>query len=358
MAITYRKDRECYVVKVTVDGKYIKRQAKTKEKALQMEKDLLERTLVADKDIYQACKQYLKEVSKTKSNGHSERLYLSRFIQYFDELNIKLVNQIKPRNTLGLQTWLLKKHNIKASTVNRYFSTYRHFLKWCHMHEYHHSIPTQSLKQLNIDPVEKRPMTEEEFLAILHQSYDWLKPPLLFMRMTGMRPSSFCRLCWKDVDFENMRVMYRSKKGNGSEKEKSFPITEKLKELLMTLRMNGPLKAPNSPVFTNRAGGVLKPGHFTKAASKARKRAGVETPVYRLRDAFVTDLIQSGVPSSRAINLTGHASERMLRSYVGDMPSEIMVKDLECLESMRSDYERVHLANGAEMAQKGGVRHL
>lgn len=358
MAIRFREDRQQYVVIVNVNGKRIKRQAKTKKLAEKLERELLSQDRTGESiDIYEAAKEYLQTVSVKKAQKNNERRYLSLMVQYFDALKIKNVNEIKYRNMEGLQTWLLKKHGLKGSTVDRYFSTYKHFFKWCVQNEFNDKIPTQGLEQIG-EPIEKRPMSSEEFQALYDASPDWLQTPLKFMWLTGMRPSSFCGIKRGDVDFVEKRITYWSRKGYGKPTKKVIAMSPDLEELLKSMFLDGVPWIPSSPLFLNKSGRPLTASHFADSAGKYRRKANVEVRTYRIRDAFATDLVKAGIPAGRARQLTGHASEAMFEKYVGAMPTKTLIEDMKCLEKRRLESKQHETQDGAKVAQIGGARHL
>lgn len=365
--IYFRKDRDCYVVSVEIGKTRIRKQAKTKAQAEQLERELLkdapkepERVSVVD-----AIKEYQGLRSKKKASGKSERKFFYMLDIFLDLKSVDYIDDVKPKHLEGLQQWLMQDHKfnsdrvklhaaIKPSSVNRYFSTYGDFFGWCLDNEYIQKDPSSLVKQLPIVKPKRELVSDTEYKAALEICEEWFKPVLKFVYYTGMRPSSIDRLRWKHVEFERSRIVYTSRKGSdNTDVEKYFPLlmaefVELLQGHKRRLIAKGAFYSPELPIFANKCGTPIRAQRISKKTNALLKRVGSQATLYGFRHKLVDDLMIAGVGLLQAGQLIGHSDIRTTQSYVHPLGMAVLNGHLETVRGEESF--------GADLAQaKEGV---
>jgi site-specific recombinase XerD len=344
--IYFRKDRNVYVVSVTNPSGRVRRQAKTKEEAQQIERDL--GSPKQDKtDFVFACREYQRIKSKRKVTEKTEKHWFHLLDIFLDEAGIVYLDDIKPRHLEDLQNWLMQDHEfysehvkrhlaLKPQSVNRLFSTYRNFFRWCSDNEMMAKDVCRPVKQLKFKQAERPLVTDHELNRIFELCPDWFYPCLKFIHLTGMAPSSIEELKWKHIQFEENRIVYWRHKGSAKELEqKYFPLI--LSELVSLLEQHkarliakGAFLSPESFVFTNKNLSPIKAERISKVANKLFDDAGVNSAtLYSIRHKLVDDLLHAGVGIEQAAQLVGHLDPRTTKKYTHQISMTVLNKHLE-----------------------------
>lgn len=361
--IRHRKDRDAYEVVVNILGRIKKKQAKTLELAQAIEREMLLQA-AGRFSFTAACREYMEMHTKKKATCDSEKHFFYLLDIFLDEKGIEFLDEIKPKHLEGLQSWLMSDHSfyservlkhkaIKASSVNRYFSSYGAFFSWCEKNEMLLKNPCRLTDKLEIEKPNVALITDEEYAIFLNACPDWFKPIISFAYLTGMRPSSIEKLRWKDVDLERSRIVYTTSKGaKGKTVERSFPLLmpeliELLEQYRAGLIAKGLHLLSESYIFTGMDGGPIDAERISKVANRIFKKLGMKCTLYSLRHKLVTDLIKAGVGIEQAAQLVGHASIKTTQNYSHDLSMESLDKYLRTVRST--------VPFGAEMARKVGA---
>ncbi len=149
-----------------------------------------------------------------------------------------------------------------------------------------------------------------DFLALLSNLPDHLKPLVEFLYYSGWRKGEALKLEWKDVAVESRTVRLRIE--NSKNKEgRILPLTGRLWDIIQDRLRERRLDRP----FVFHKNGQ-KIGDFRKAWRSACKANGLdETLVHDLRRCAARNLSRSGVPESVAMEITGHKTRSMYRCY-------------------------------------------
>ncbi len=173
----------------------------------------------------------------------------------------------------------------------------------------------------------RRDMTEEEFRAILRSTQSKgrkkltpgarFRQILLFLWLTGARPSEAAKLRWENVDFERQLIIlpeHKTSRTQRTPRPRVIPLHPIVVRLLMAIRKRNEgeyvfLTCLHTPWDKNSLGQRLK---------RARKRAGVseEAKLYGVRHAFGTRAVVQNVPLKTLAELLGHTTTRMTEHYV------------------------------------------
>ena len=161
---------------------------------------------------------------------------------------------------------------------------------------------------------EVEPFTDAEIGKIMEASTRHLKPVLMMLAHTGMRPCEALALKWKDIDFSRkcIKVCHAIVHGEVSTTKtgatREIPMTDALEAVLLTHD-----HVPKSDYVFNKmsryGSGPMDQEHVWVSWKKILAKAGVKhRPVYLLRHSFATDLMRKDVPLAAVSRLLGHTN--------------------------------------------------
>jgi len=149
-----------------------------------------------------------------------------------------------------------------------------------------------------------------DFLKLVSNLRDRLKPIVEFLYLSGWRKGEAQKLEWRDVDLHGRAVRLRIENSKNKE-ARVLPLTGRLLELVQEQ-----LKARRldcTYVFHRRGKRI---GDFTKAWKTACTNSGLAgTLVHDLRRCAARNLSRAGVPEAVAMEMTGHKTRSMYRRY-------------------------------------------
>lgn len=149
-----------------------------------------------------------------------------------------------------------------------------------------------------------------DFLTLLGNLPDHLKPLVEFLYLSGWRKGEALKLEWRDVDLSGKVVRLRIENSKNKE-ARVLPLTGKLWEIIQDRAKERRLDCPF--VFHHEG---QKVGEFKKAWKTACKRSGLEgTLVHDLRRCAARNLARAGVREDVAMEITGHKTRSMYRRY-------------------------------------------
>lgn len=185
---------------------------------------------------------------------------------YRDWLNlwVKLHGDKRARDirSIDLEEWKteLASRDLAPSTLNHAVVAVKRCWSWGTENELLPRNPLARVKKLYAEGRE-RIFTPDELRLLLRHSDALFRQVLLFLRLTGVRPSEFRRLAWDQVDFENhVLVIRRNHKSRRTAKERRArivhlpPIAENM--LKWRLKKHGRTQR----VFLNHFGLPWSPG--------------------------------------------------------------------------------------------------
>ncbi len=149
-----------------------------------------------------------------------------------------------------------------------------------------------------------------DFLALLANLPDYLRPLAEFLYLSGWRKGEGQKLEWRDVDLRGQVIRLRIENSKNKE-ARVLPLTGRLQEIIHDLARNRRLDCPY--VFNNAG---KKIGEFKRAWRTACKKSGLDgTLVHDLRRCATRNLSRAGVPEAVAMEITGHKTRSMYRRY-------------------------------------------
>ena len=168
-------------------------------------------------------------------------------------------------------------------------------------------------------------MTPEEFHAILRacRSKGRKRPTparrfrkvLIFLWLTGCRPSEAAKLEWKDIHFEKGVIILQEHKTLRMQKTprpRVIPLHPRVVRLLTHMLHE------DERVFLTHRRTAWNKNTLAQRVKRAREIAGIsdDAKLYGTRHAFGTRAVLKGVPLKTLSELLGHTSIRMSEHYV------------------------------------------
>jgi len=149
-----------------------------------------------------------------------------------------------------------------------------------------------------------------DFLVLLDNLPDHLKPIVEFLYLSGWRKGEALKLEWRDLDLGSRAVRLRI--ANSKNKEsRVLPLTGRLWEIFQDRARDRRLDCVY--VF-HRNGEPI--GNFRKAWKTACGNSGLDgVVVHDLRRCAARNLSRANVPESVAMEITGHKTRSMYRRY-------------------------------------------
>lgn len=276
---------------------------------------------------------------KTKPSQDADRrifdLALHFFVVHRDK---KRISEIGLEDLQLLQLWLEKEQSLPmikkeawgVTTVELYCRTLKRFFKKMFDLEYLPKNPAQLWRVPRGATEKRRPMTVPEFQAIYSAAPAWFRPVLTFMRLTGARGASVATLTWADVDFDNRRLILKSRKG-GVRQVKTIPLPlypalfEMLQHEAKQLRGRSQPSRKTDPVFWGPRGASVTSHDIRAAGSRLIKRCGLEGVVlYGLRHAIAVDMTKAGVPLEVIRQTMGHSNLAQTSHYASGISLDVV----------------------------------
>jgi integrase len=166
------------------------------------------------------------------------------------------------------------------------------------------------LEMLEENNVREGFLEHGDFLALLSNLPDYLKPVVEFLYLSGWRKGEAIKLEWRDVDMQGRTVRLRIENSKNKE-ARVLPLTGRLLEILQGRA--GDRRLDCRHVFHGQG---RKIGDFKKAWKTACRVSGLEgTLVHDLRRCAARNLSRAGINEQLAMKLTGHKTNSMYRRY-------------------------------------------
>lgn len=272
-------------------------------------------SVAAAKTFGDACDLYL----RSRSVGRGPRMEVQRLERVWGD---ELLREIDPAFVLE---WVDENQGhvtgaTRRKTITMAQAVINHAAKqgWCN---------TISIERPEDSEHRTRWFTQEEFDEIIKRVPEFCWPAIMFMAMTGARPSEVRPLRWVDM-FPSVHhaggweVELRNKKGNGKTRRRRVPLNPRAMEALREqARLNGQSSAKmrdrSGYVFRNMWGDKYQDTKSWRTRFvQAAEDAGVDDVVmHDLRRTFASWLVQRGHSLQMVADLLGHTSLVMVQRY-------------------------------------------
>ncbi len=211
---------------------------------------------------------------------------------------------------------------LKISSRNRYLCALRVILgkakDWGYVPE-NAAINIKSLPEGKKQPNPLRPDEVDNILDALVEEHRRIAQIYLH---TGMRRGELMSLLWKDVDLIQRQLTVREPKNH---RDRVIPMSDLVRSIIEELNYqrtsNAKAGLVELQVIGTRAD-IRKP--LMRAADKAEIEVGRRDRLqHRLRDTFITRMVEEGIPLDRVQVLAGHNSIEMTRRYAETRPDSL-----------------------------------
>lgn len=173
-----------------------------------------------------------------------------------------------------------------------------------------------------------------------------LRPILMMIRDTGIRPSEMFRAKVQDLDFD-AHTLEVTAKNSKTERRRFVGLTLELERELRQLILRNQLQ-PQDLIF-----GVAS---VKRSYASACKAAGVEgVTLYAWRHLFGTDLQRAKVPVPFAMKVMGHTEEKTHRRYV-NADQAIAAQTASDLEAYRHSTRLEKIRKESKRGTDGGTK--
>ncbi len=283
----------------------------TTAKYLQAKKDKAnaEGKYILRKDI--SCEEVLKEYMEASQHRKAKKTNdndKSRIEEFLKQSGIKKINQITEKK---LQEYLNHRidDGLALSSANRLIATFKAWLNFAVHRKIIFENPIRYFKGYN--PGKRHP----KYLAIddIQKIIDAAKEspegsrlyfPILTALYTGMRIEEIYGLEWQDIDFKDSSIII--KRGGAvitkSKKERTVPLPEKLKELLLPIKKD--------------SGRCFDPTNHKHAFPKIIKAAKLQNiGFHHFRHTYASHLAMNGVDLYTIAQLLGHSDIKVTEQY-------------------------------------------
>lgn len=301
------------------------------------------------KTLKEAIHFYFEKKSEGKASKANERKYFERLYKSLRAQGASMVHEVTAVMIEEFQS--ARKAQVKPSTVNREFNTYRHFFAKCIDWEWAEKNPCQKVENLAEKKNPRRVWTDEEFKSVVANAQTWVADVLTVMYWTGAGPAEIARLTWADVDLERGVMVLKRYKGDGSERTRNAYLIGDLKDLVQlkweTARREFRAK-PDDVVFVNSRRKPVQPRSLSQDVSRICERLGLPdgTVPYGLRHKFATELLEANVGEEKVRKLMGHGSVRTLIENYAHVRNEELAKVMDTRQEQAAKVTKLRAEGG------------
>ncbi len=186
--------------------------------------------------------------------------------------------------------------------------------------------PAEHVEFVEADEVKRRPFTNDELKRLLRVAPAEWRTMILVAFYTGLRLGDCANLTWRHADLSRSTISIKTAKTG---REQVLPIAEPLEKHLLTLAGDDP-NAPLCPALHGKgaawlsnqfhkvmaeAGLVEGRTHEGTGKGRTAKRVSSQISFHSLRYNTTSALKSTGATDSIAMDIVGHESEAISRSY-------------------------------------------
>ncbi len=234
-----------------------------------------------------------------------------------DDLDIKAVDL---DYYTGFQSHLIKT-GISNSSVNRYLSTVKTFVKRMYKAGYIPVNYAALMESLPVETVKREAWKDGDTPKLIAKLIEMNGDPVLVdiarsMEFTPFGPTDFARLKWTMVRFDLGEIAIFRMKGRGR-RDWNVPMILGYQKLLLEIRKRHEVAGfaqPNDHVYATTEFKPVKPVWVSKSLERARKAAGISTVPYSSRHRIIS-LLANKTDRDTASKFAGHTSLRTTEKH-------------------------------------------
>jgi integrase len=253
-----------------------------------------------------------------KRSYNKDLMHTKRLIACFGD---RLLKDINPAMVEAYKQKRLSENShsgkpTRPATVNREVTTFKTVFNKAMKNGKAERNPAQGVKLLKENNERDRILSPEEYIRLLAQCPEHLKPIIKMAYHTGMRRGEILNLKWDRVDLKEGFIRLRPEDTKTTE-GRSVPLNRELMEMFKAM----PRGLPLTPVFTYKGNSMAE---MKRSFTTACQRAGIEDFTFHdLRHTFNTNAYRAGVPIPTIMKITGHKSIAMFRGYTTISPEDL-----------------------------------
>lgn len=270
--------------------------------------------------------EYLENITrqKSRSSQSQEPIYFRDFEQYLIKNKIQNFKDLTPKLVEFFQAELLKTK--KPQTVNRQFTTYKHFFKKCIEWNYIYESPARFIRRKKeIEPI--RELWEKaQFRIVLKLCPRWFRNILRFLRHTGVRPQELGLIQKRHVLLEDDCLIIEMPK---TKEWRAIALNSTARRVLLIELEK--CKRRHDYVFVNESGRPITTNRINQKLKLITKNHGIHThTAYALRHGYATNLVKKNVNLAKVQKAMGHKKISTTLKY-----THLHIEDLRDLAKVR-----------------------
>lgn len=275
----------------------------------------------AEKEEYQKNGLKLSELFSLWKNDSEKRKEDRQSLKNcFSSLGGLKKKRIRDIDSAAVRAWQTEKieSGMKNSSINRVVTEFRFLLNWGKQNKHvskDWKIPEiKRLSEIGCEP-KRGGLSDEEIKKFLAATDDWqkqeekyyMKPIVLFLLNTGLRPASVCGLIWSDVDFQS-RTLYIRAANIKTRKSMHIALSNVALEILRTL----PRGKDDENIFT-----TFQSQHICKKIKEIFVLAGMpDKSAYWIRHNYACALVRAGRSAPEIQAQMTHTDFRTTQKYI------------------------------------------
>jgi len=279
--------------------------------------------------------------------------HLKHFKEFFGKIRVRdiRVGMLRAYRNHRLRSKTKGGGNVNVGTVNREMNTLRAMLNeakindWITVNPFTKARPGELISTADEQPRETILTYEQEQRLLKEcegENRRHLKALVIAGLDTGARKGELLRLTWPQVDFENgvIRALISYKGKNGALLKRDVVMTERLRETLIDLQKNKPIKAFRRLKSGKKPSELLVFGitrNVRRSWDGARKDSGLEDVRFHdLRHSAGTRLSEI-LPVVHVGKVLGHRNPKTTNRYINP-DHEVLVRAAGILDEWQETH--------------------
>jgi len=246
------------------------------------------------------------------------------FLKFLGARSARGLTTLQPRQIEDFKTQLTRR--VSPSTVNKGVKVLKAALNAAVKSRQLEFNPAEHIENIEVEEARRRPFTGKELTALLtHAGEEW-RTMILIAFYTGLRLRDCANLTWRNVELDTNTLNVLTEK---TKRQQVLPLAEPLARHLSGMAGDDPdgalcptlrgkpaarLSAQFYKVMV-KAGIVKKRGNKSAGKGRDSKRDRNEISFHSLRYNCTSALKSSGVSDSVAMDIVGHETASVSRSY-------------------------------------------
>ncbi len=266
--------------------------------------------------VQDAIVQYIKSCTSNKcsKNQNTERLHFERLLKFVNDKDIKHIDEVTCIIMQEYESFILKQ--MKISSVNRRFNTFKHFFVKCKEWGFINSSPCKGMKKRREENNPHKVWPEKVFRDYIKETSVVYTHIFNFLWLTGCRPMECKNLKWNDINYDQLELTLSC--GKNAQVSRKFPITHEISKLLHKIKID------SLYVFSTNKKQISNDLLYQYCKVRLRLIGEESYTVYGLRHTFGTRLANGGANAFVVAELMGHSKIETTRRYVHNNKADLL----------------------------------